>query len=100
MCHKPIVKSSKICRFVADRYAIAKQAQSPRRVMGAEFKTLIKEPEGRAISEVVIRAPSAEDVAGLAALFSEMQRHYQRPVPDEVAVEAARLACRPPVATF
>ena len=68
--------------------------------MGAESDTLTKEPEGRAISEVAIRAPSTEDVEGLAALFSEMQRHYQRPVPDETAVEAARLACRPPVATF
>jgi GNAT superfamily N-acetyltransferase len=36
----------------------------------------------------------------VADLFSEMQCHYQRPVTDEQAVEAATLACQPVCATF
>jgi GNAT superfamily N-acetyltransferase len=50
--------------------------------------------------DIVVRGPTALDIPGLAALFSEMQRHYQRPVTDEQALEAATLACRPARATF
>jgi hypothetical protein len=44
---------------------------------------------------VEIRRPRAGDVAGLAAHFAEMQRHYGDPVSDAEAEAAARLACRP-----
>lgn len=47
-----------------------------------------------------VRGPNLSDVSGLAALFSEMQRHYRRPVPDEQALEAAILACKPVSAMF
>jgi GNAT superfamily N-acetyltransferase len=50
--------------------------------------------------DIVVRRPCEEDVPGLAALFSEMQAHYERPVSYEAAVSAAALACRPPVSTF
>jgi GNAT superfamily N-acetyltransferase len=36
----------------------------------------------------------------LATLFSEMQAHYGRPVPEAAATAAAILACRAPVGTF
>jgi GNAT superfamily N-acetyltransferase len=49
---------------------------------------------------VVIRCPSAADAPALAALFSEMQHHYGRPVSDAIAAEAAALACAPPVHAF
>jgi GNAT superfamily N-acetyltransferase len=49
---------------------------------------------------MVVRRPCEEDVPGLAALFSEMQAHYDRPVSYEAALSAAALACRPPVSTF
>ena len=32
--------------------------------------------------------------------FSEMQSHYKRPVSDAAAIQAATLACKPPVNTF
>jgi GNAT superfamily N-acetyltransferase len=48
----------------------------------------------------IVRRPAELDVEGLAALFSEMQSHYARPVSDEAAKLAAKLACRTPVATF
>src|SRR5208283_2369776 len=50
--------------------------------------------------DIDVRSPTSFDVPGLAALFSEMQRHYNRPVPDDQAVEAALLACKPITATF
>ena len=50
--------------------------------------------------DIVVRSPSELDVSGVAALFSEMQCHYGRPVSDEMAAVAARLACTPPVCTF
>ena len=50
--------------------------------------------------DMVVRRPCEEDVPGLAALFSEMQAHYDRPVSYEAALSAAALACRPPVNTF
>jgi GNAT superfamily N-acetyltransferase len=50
--------------------------------------------------DIAVRAPTALDIPGLAALFSEMQRHYQRPVTDAQAIEAATLACRPARSTF
>lgn len=60
----------------------------------------VTQPEQHAAPLIEVRAPCAGDVGGLAALFSEMQCHYLRPVPDDVALEAATLACRPPTATF
>ncbi|WP_170985105.1 GNAT family N-acetyltransferase [Roseomonas sp. AR75] len=42
-----------------------------------------------------IRRPRPEDVAALALLLAEMQRHYNDPVTDAMAERAARLACRP-----
>src|SRR5690242_4027960 len=68
--------------------------------MDAEFKAPIKEPQDHDGARPMIRQPTGNDVAGLADLFSEMQRHYRRPVSEETALEAARLACKPPVATF
>lgn len=50
--------------------------------------------------DIVVRSPTAQDVPALAALFSEMQRHYRRPVTDQQAVEAAMLACQPVRTTF
>jgi GNAT superfamily N-acetyltransferase len=49
---------------------------------------------------LVVRRPTNHDIAGLADLFSEMQRHYQRPVTDKQAVEAATLACQVVQETF
>ena len=51
-------------------------------------------------ADLVIRCPSAADQPALAALFSEMQAHYNRPVSDAVAAEAAALACSPPTNVF
>jgi ribosomal protein S18 acetylase RimI-like enzyme len=50
--------------------------------------------------DIAIRRPAGRDISGLAALFSELQRHYQCPVTDEQAVAAATLACRPRRAMF
>ena len=50
--------------------------------------------------DLEVRSPTALDVPGLAALFAEMQRHYNRPVPAAQAIEAATLACKPIAATF
>lgn len=47
------------------------------------------------IPDVAVRGPDHLDIPGLAALFSEMQRHYRRPVSDEQAVNAATVACQP-----
>jgi GNAT superfamily N-acetyltransferase len=49
---------------------------------------------------IVVRRPSETDIAGLAAHFSEMQIHYNRPVSNEVALKAATLASKPPVNAF
>lgn len=51
-------------------------------------------------STITVRAPTHQDVPELAALFSKMQRHYQRPVTDHQAISAASLACRPVNTTF
>jgi GNAT superfamily N-acetyltransferase len=56
-----------------------------------------------AISEgpsIIVRTPIPGDAPGLAILFSEMQRYYRRPVPDNQAEKAALLACKPVTATF
>ena len=50
--------------------------------------------------DIIVRRPMEFDVAGLAALFSAMHSYHHRPVSDEAAIMAARLACRPPVARF
>jgi ribosomal protein S18 acetylase RimI-like enzyme len=50
--------------------------------------------------DIVIHRPSDADVSGLAALFSEMQSHYKRPVTAAVAAKAAALACKLPTSTF
>jgi ribosomal protein S18 acetylase RimI-like enzyme len=49
---------------------------------------------------IEVRAPTAHDISSLAALFSEMQSHYRRPVTDEQARAAATLACQPVRSTF
>jgi GNAT superfamily N-acetyltransferase len=46
-------------------------------------------------SGIDVQAATQHDIFGLAALFSEMQRHYKRPVTNEQALEAANIACRP-----
>jgi GNAT superfamily N-acetyltransferase len=50
--------------------------------------------------DITVRSPTMRDVAALAALFSEMQSHYRRPVTDQQAIEAASLACQPVRSTF
>src|ERR1700712_4602569 len=50
--------------------------------------------------DVTVRCPTLLDISALATLFSEMQRHYRRPVTDEQAVKAATLACQPVEAPF
>jgi GNAT superfamily N-acetyltransferase len=57
-------------------------------------------PAASATPHIIVRGPTPLDAPGLAKLFSEMQRHYHRPVADDRAVEAAILACRPVTATF
>jgi GNAT superfamily N-acetyltransferase len=57
-------------------------------------------PHAADTPEIVVRRPIDMDVPGVAALFSEMQHHYRRPVSDAVAEAAARLACKPAEATF
>ncbi len=64
----------------------------------ADVETADSEQVSR--DDIVIRRPSERDISGLSALFSEMQSHYDRPVSDEAATTAAKLACRPPVSTF
>lgn len=49
---------------------------------------------------VQVRAPTPCDAERLAALFSEMQVHYGRPVSGATALAAAELACRAPMSTF
>jgi GNAT superfamily N-acetyltransferase len=68
--------------------------------MDTAFETPLNGSENHVDNVIVVRAPTSDDVEGLATLFSEMQRHYRRPVTDEQALAAARLACQPPVATF
>ena len=68
--------------------------------MGTVFETPFAEASRYENPAIVVRAPTCDDIAGVARLFSEMQRHYRRPVTDEQALTAARLACQPPVATF
>ncbi len=68
--------------------------------MDEVYKAPLNRPGDMSGPEPEVRAPRVDDVPGLAALFSEMQRHYLRPVPDETATEAALLACKPPVAEF
>lgn len=40
-----------------------------------------------------VRPIEKGDVAGLALLWAEMQRHYAKPVTDDVALHAASIAC-------
>ncbi len=49
---------------------------------------------------ITLRRPGFPDVPGLARLFSEMQRHYGRPVSEVQATTAAALACKPPENAF
>ncbi len=49
---------------------------------------------------IIVRRPCLFDAPGLADLFAEMQRHYERPVPDSQAAAAAALACKPVESTF
>ena len=50
--------------------------------------------------DLAVRRACPIDAPALAALFSEMQCHYGRPVPDATAAEAAALACSPPTHAF
>ncbi|HVY13842.1 MAG TPA: GNAT family N-acetyltransferase [Rhodopila sp.] len=68
--------------------------------MSSTIETTFAEQDEDVNSEIVVRPPNLQDVEGLASLFSEMQRHYQRPVPYAQALAAARIACQPPVAAF
>jgi GNAT superfamily N-acetyltransferase len=52
------------------------------------------------ISDIIVRSPTCLDIPALAALLSEMQCHYRRPVSNEQAFEAATLACQPISTTF
>lgn len=65
--------------------------------LSAEAAAMLKE---HPVAEFTIRPPEPPDIPGLAALFSEMQAHYNRPVPLAVAVAAAELACRPRLHDF
>ena len=49
---------------------------------------------------IVVRRPTDADITALAAHFSEMQIHYNCPVADAVATEAAALMCRAPTGGF
>ncbi|HEY1411762.1 MAG TPA: GNAT family N-acetyltransferase [Rhodopila sp.] len=51
-------------------------------------------------SDIIVRSPTSQDIPALAGLLSEMQSHYRRPVTDEMAIEAATLACQPVRSTF
>jgi GNAT superfamily N-acetyltransferase len=50
--------------------------------------------------EIAISRPSAANISSLAALLSEMQSHYGRPVPYAAARVAAIRACRRPTNEF
>jgi GNAT superfamily N-acetyltransferase len=50
--------------------------------------------------DIAVKSPSVQDIPDLARLFSEMQRHYRRPVTDAQAIEAATLASQPVRSTF
>jgi ribosomal protein S18 acetylase RimI-like enzyme len=58
------------------------------------------DPSTSETPDVAVRCPTQSDILELAALFSEMQRHYRRPVADKWAIEAATLACQTVGATF
>src|ERR1700722_9050129 len=63
--------------------------------------TLVSADTTQTLSEsIVVRRPTDADISALAAHFQEMQLHYNCPVPDAVAVEAAALGCKPTTATF
>jgi GNAT superfamily N-acetyltransferase len=68
--------------------------------MNSAFDTSLAMSEDCANTSMVVRMPISDDAEGLAALFSEMQRHYRRPVTDAQALAAARLACQPVTSTF
>jgi GNAT superfamily N-acetyltransferase len=57
-------------------------------------------PDRTCAKDIVVRRPTEADIPGLAAHFSEMQSHYNCPVPDAVAAEAAAVACKPPTSSF
>ena len=50
--------------------------------------------------DITVRAPTNLDIHCVAILLSEMQQHYQRPVTDDQAIEAAVLACKPAITMF
>jgi GNAT superfamily N-acetyltransferase len=56
--------------------------------------------ESTEVEAIVVRRPTDADIPGLATHFQEMQLHYNCPVPDGVATDAAALACKPPIAVF
>jgi ribosomal protein S18 acetylase RimI-like enzyme len=76
-------------------------ASSASRSEAPEIASPASSPVVQANTEgITIRRPTDADIPSLAAHFSEMQIHYNCPVPEDVASEAAALACKPPVATF
>lgn len=52
------------------------------------------------VPAIAVRSPTHLDISAVAALFSEMQAHYRRPVSDEQALAAATVACQPVKAMF
>ncbi|WP_428488013.1 GNAT family N-acetyltransferase [Rhodopila sp.] len=60
----------------------------------------LKMQEALGPRRVIVRRPTPSDAASLAMLFSEMQTHYGCPVPDEKALQAGRLACKPVATEF
>ena len=70
-------------------------AKRERTLMQAD--SLLEDPTS---FDIEVRDAIPDDASGLAALFSEMQRHYGRPVSSAAALDAAILACRPRSATF
>ena len=71
-------------------------------MLGAQPPTAVETADAAQVSRkaIVVRRPSNRDIPGLAELFSEMQAHYGRPVPADVCIGAAKLACRPVANTF
>lgn len=54
----------------------------------------------RSAQTIVVRRPTDIDIPALATHFLEMQSHYECPVTDAVATDAAALACRAPRSAF
>jgi len=64
------------------------------RSMTASLSETATRAPAAAKPSILVRSPTLADIPGVAALFSEMQRHYSCPVSDKEAVDAATLACK------